>query len=296
MENSNSSLLGVITVTYNSESFIKEFLDCCVIQTYSKYRLLVIDNLSTDKTVDLIRNSRDDRLELIESDLNHGYALACNHGILHFRGLGISQILFINNDTVFGPNLFSDLVDSQRAFQADAVVPRITYASNPDLNWWAGGKISYWRGFQAKHLGEGKPTSQSDRKPRFCPVASGCCVLFSMAVFDAVGLFDPNYFVYWEDTDFFLRMQRLGKTLLYHPGITIGHKVSLSTGGPQSDFSIYYYQRNQIYLLRKHFDSSVLLSQVFILLCVFVLRLLVRLDFPRQFLLRIRAMNDGFAL
>jgi len=296
VQNSSGPILGVITVTYNSESFIQEFLDCCVIQTYFKYRLLVIDNLSTDKTVELIRNCRDDRLELIENNLNHGYALACNHGVLRFRALGISRLLFINNDTVFGPNLFSDLVDSQRAFHADAVVPRITYSSNPDLNWWAGGKISYWRGFQAKHLGEGKPTNQSDSHPRFCPVASGCCVLFSMAVFDAVGLFDPKFFVYWEDTDFFIRMQRLGKTLLYNPGITLSHKVSLSTGGPQSDFSIYYYQRNQIYLLRKHFGPSVLLSQVFILFCVFVLRLLFWLDRPRQFLLRISAMIDGFAL
>lgn len=296
MKEQVSPVLGIVTVTYNSQLFIGEFLRCCMMQSLNDFRLLIIDNASSDQTVNTIQGFDDNRIKILLNKENLGYAIACNQGIAHFRSLHVPEILFINNDTIFDKNLFEDLVLARASYSADSVVPRITYATDPDRNWWAGGQFNYWRGFQAQHLGEGQTNNPLDTLPRFCPVASGCCILFAIDVFDVAGLFDPRLFVYWEDTDFCIRMRSHGLTILYHPGIALRHKVSMSTGGPQSDFSIYYYHRNQIYIIRKYHGPLVLVAQILLIVSKSLFRFLIRVDKFRHFRLRLRAMMAGLVL
>lgn len=288
--------LGVITVTYNARPFIEEFLECCLKQTHQNFKLLVVDNNSSDGTLELIQKYEDFRFDLILNKINVGYSAGCNQGIKYFKELGIEQLLFINNDTFFNEHLFTDLLDARFQYSADAITPRITYAQDLNKNWYAGGRINYWKGFQGEHIGEGKINDPADQTPKFTPVASGCCVLFSMAVFDQIGNFDEKFFVYGEDTDMFIRMSRNKKTLLYDPRISLAHKISLSTGGSQSNFSIHYYHRNQIYLIRKHLSIFWLPIQLIIILTKVVARFLLGMDSLRQSTLRIKGLIDGFKI
>jgi len=294
MENRLSPVLGVVTVTFNAEPFIDEFMRCCLAQNFVDFRLLVIDNNSSDGSLQAVRSYSDNRIEVLINQKNVGYAVACNQAIEHFKQIGTQDILFINNDTVFGDMLFADLLHARHQHASDAVTPRITYESDPDRNWYAGGRLNYWRGFQGEHIGEGLLNDPTDTVPRITHVAPGCCVLFSMSIFDEVGQFDPAFFVYGEDTDLFIRMRRKGKTLLYHPGIVLEHKVSLSTGGAQSDFSIHYYHRNQIYLIRKHLSVMLMPIQLVVILVKAFTRLIIGLDTPRQFSLRLKGLAAGF--
>jgi len=288
-----ASSLGVVTVIFNSELFIEEFIDCCVAQKFDSFKLLMIDNNSSDGSVLSIQRYKDSRIELVVNDRNVGYAEACNQAIQSFQDVGVSDILFINNDTIFDDMLFFDLMHARQEYDVDAITPRITYASDPNRNWFAGGRFNYWRGFQGEHIGEGQLHNPGDNLPRLIPVASGCCVLFSIDVFKEVGYFDPIFFVYSEDTDFFIRMHKGGKKLLYHPGIVLKHKISLSTGGSQSDFSIRYHHRNQIYLIRKHLSSLAILLQIILISCKILFRLILGMDTWRQCRLRINAMIEG---
>lgn len=288
--------LGVVTVTYNAEAFIEAFLECCTQQTGVDSELLLIDNCSNDGTVELLEQYRGEAATVLLNKVNIGYAAACNQALTYFREKGITRILFINNDTEFGPELFSSLLDAQLEFQADAATPRVTYYADKNLNWYAGGKFVFWKGFQGQHNGEGKPQPIGDMEPKWVEFASGCCVLFDIAVFDRVGNFDETYFVYWEDTDLFLRMRKAGLHLLYVPTITIAHKISLSTGGSQSEFSIRYYQRNQIYCLRKHFGPTLLVAQLALIIIKVVVRWLLGKDSTRQAALRFSAVLEGMRL
>jgi GT2 family glycosyltransferase len=288
--------LGVISVTFNAEPFIREFILCSLAQIHVDFLLLIIDNDSRDETVSCVRGYNDPRIHILENRTNVGYAEACNQGIKFFKKLGTKNLLFLNNDTIFPETLFSQLVIARTRYRSDAITPRINYASDPGKNWYAGGKFNYWRGFQGQHLGEGMPCNPLDTLPRYTPVAPGCCVLFSAEIFTKIGIFDPKFFVYGEDTDMFMRMLRKGRTLLYHPGIVLTHKVSLSTGGPQSDFSIHYYHRNQIYLIRKHLHPLWMPVQLILIFGKALLRLLLRKDSFRQFCLRIKGALEGFGV
>lgn len=288
--------IGVVTVTFNAGSFLQPFVDCCLAQTFEDFELLVIDNASSDNTLEVLSATVDPRLSLIRNERNVGYAAACNQGIRHFLERGVSDILFINNDTEFGPELFGALRALRARHNADAITPRIGYAEDPAINWYAGGRFTFWKGFQGEHLGEGEKHDPTDTEPRWTPVAPGCCVLFAAATFERIGFFDESYFVYFEDTDFFLRMKHAGLRLLYAPGLSIAHKISLSTGGSQSDFSIRYYQRNQIYFLRKHFGWAVLSAQVALIFFKATGRFLARRDTARQYGFRLSSMGQGLRM
>jgi len=295
-EKASPRKLGVVTVTYNAADFLQPFLDCCLAQTHRDFELLVIDNASTDSTLGVLSLVEDSRVKLIQNEHNVGYAAACNQGIRYFLERRASDILLINNDTEFGPDLFESLQVFRARYDADAITPRISYAEDTTISWYAGGRFTFWKGFQGEHLGMGQRHDPSDTQPRWTPVAPGCCVMFPTSTFERIGLFDENYFVYFEDTDYFLRMQRAGLRLLYAPGISVAHKISLSTGGPQSDFSIRYYQRNQIYLLRKHFGSVAVVPQVALIVLKVTFRLLTLRDTFRQFVLRLLSIGEGFRM
>ncbi len=288
--------LGVVTVTYNSANFFRPFLTCCLNQTHNDFELLVIDNASADNTLEVLSELTDARVYQIHNEQNIGYAAACNQGISYFLDKGVSDILFINNDTEFTPDLFESLQMLRVRYNADAITPRVSYAEDTSINWYAGGRFTFWKGFQGEHLGEGKHYDPADNEPRWTPVASGCCVMFPISTFERLGLFDPNYFVYFEDTDYFVRMAQAKLRLLYAPGVAIAHKISLSTGGSQSDFSIRYYQRNQIYLLRKHFGSGTVAIQVLLISLKATARLLTCRDTFRQYTLRLSSICTGFRM
>lgn len=286
-------MLGIVTVTFNAAAFLQPFLDCCFAQTGANFELLIIDNASSDGTSMMLSAVDDPRLTVLENATNIGYAAACNQGIRHFLERGAIGILLINNDTEFGNGLFEALWEALVRHRADAITPRITYAADPSVNWYAGGRFTFWKGFQGEHLGLGLWHNPADSEPRWTPVAPGCCVMFAASTFEHIGLFDENCFVYFEDTDFFLRMQRAGLRLLCLPGVSVAHKVSLSTGGTQSDFSIRQYHRNQIYVLRKHFGSAIVVTQVVIIALKATFRLLARRDTIRQYALRLASIGEG---
>lgn len=134
-------MLGVVTVTFNAADFLRPFLDCCLAQTCTDFELLVIDNASADGTLKILSAVADPRLTVFENESNVGYAAACNQGIRHFLERGAVRILFINNDTEFGSELFESLRETLAIHRADAITPRITYATDHRANWYAGGAL-----------------------------------------------------------------------------------------------------------------------------------------------------------
>jgi GT2 family glycosyltransferase len=288
--------LGVVTVTFNAARHLAQFIQCCKAQTHENYELVIIDNASVDETKAVVTEYQDLRFCYVQNLANIGYAAACNQGTKLLLERGAQEILFINNDTEFGIDLFQSLSVARAKYSADAITPRITIYGREDFNWYAGGRFVFWKAFQAEMMGEGKPNEPNDNAPRWTAVAPGCCIMFSAAALKIVGPFDETFFVYFEDTDYCLRMLYAGLRLLYVPDITIAHKVSSSTGGPKSNFSIRYYQRNQAYILRKHFSVAIVVSQIPIIVLKGFVRFLMRRDTGKEFVSRLRATSEGLKL
>ncbi|WP_293891757.1 glycosyltransferase family 2 protein [Flavobacterium sp.] len=97
------SLVSIITPTYNSEKFISATIQSVQKQTYSNWELIIIDDFSTDKTVEIINNEikSDARIKLYSLTKNEGTGVARNHGVDKSKG---SYISFLDSDDLWKPN------------------------------------------------------------------------------------------------------------------------------------------------------------------------------------------------
>jgi GT2 family glycosyltransferase len=261
--------LGLVTVLYKSENVLEDFLKSIANQTYKQYLLIMIDNSPSDETRHMIKCLNDVyNLPLlhIEMEGNIGVAAGNNVGIKVAFSNSCEDIILLNNDIVFNNNdLFDTLYRLSKTHSI--IVPKIYYYKTNTI-WYAGGLIRRWFGF-VKHIGIDKIDSNSNfNTPHYTKYAPTCFAYIKKDVFCKVGLMDEQYFVYVDDTDFMYRASLQKIYIWFEPSITIEHKVSQSTGGQTSDFSLYYDTRNKIYFSKKY-NNIFYFASSFAFICIF---------------------------
>jgi GT2 family glycosyltransferase len=247
-----TSLIGIVTVTYNSSNVLLPFLQCLASQTHQEFVLFAVDNSSKDDTLQILRDFADPRIRTLANRDNVGVAEGNNQGIRAALDAGCSSVLLLNNDTEFGPTLVEQLAQSLAMGPAEMVCPKIMYYDEPNRIWAAGGKFQPLFGYRSVHYGEGELDHGQYDQQRLVTYVPTCCVLIGREVFAMVGLMDSRYFVYVDDVDFMYRAMIAGVKLLYLPEVKLLHKVSSLTGQEESVSMIRYCTRNRVYFLLKH--------------------------------------------
>lgn len=246
--------IAVITVLYNSEDVVDEFLESLARQASTSLRLYAIDNSPSSSCLERTRSAVN-RLgldaKLVYNNDNAGFAKGCNQGIRLALLDGCDYILLANNDTVFGPDTLRAL--AQPLNEGELIsCPKILYAGPERRIWFAGGRIDAWT-MRTPHIGMMEHDRGQHDNASYTGFATGCFVMIHPSVFEKVGLLDERFFVYYEDADFAWRLNRAGVRMRYTPSAVIEHKVSTLTGGKLSAFTQYYSNRNRIFFIRKNF-------------------------------------------
>lgn len=249
---SNEPLIALVTVLFNCEKHLQLFFDSLRAQTDCDYVLVIVDNDSADTSLSRARSlvgTLHARCEFIVNDTNLGIAIANNQGIERARSLGIDHVVLINNDTAFDADLIANIrrraVDrGRRAWTC------LAYNGDTDTRWYGGGRLSYW-------LARGIHYSQSESErittPQTVSYAPTCLMYLHSSVFQQIGLMDPSYFVYYDDTDFCRRMQSARIELWYDPAVVFRHYVGGSSGGDLSGFFLRMSTRNKFIYIDKHY-------------------------------------------
>lgn len=95
---STNNLVSIVMPTYNAAKYIKETIDSIIAQTYEKWELIVVDDCSTDNTVDMIHAYNDDRINLVKLSRNQGAAVARNTALENVTG---EYIAFLDSDDLW---------------------------------------------------------------------------------------------------------------------------------------------------------------------------------------------------
>ena len=250
--------VGLVTITYNSANVLQSFLDCILKQTHDSFILYVIDNSSLDNTLAILQRCHDPRIVVIKNKINFGVAKANNQGIIRAIEDGCNQVLVINNDVKFEPNLIHKLLKVQKETNCSLVTPKIMYFDNPQHIWYAGGFFLKSRGYLPSHRGMQELDQGQYDEILEVEYASTCCLLVKKEVFQDIGMMNEKYFVYFDDTDFSYRIYRDKRhKIFYCPDVEFYHKVgSLTKSFNQhltktyrSNFFIKQNIRNHVYFL-----------------------------------------------
>jgi len=246
--------VSVIILNWNGKHLLDECLNSVLNQVFEDYEIIVVDNGSTDDSVEYLKIKYGSRINLIALEKNKGFAEGCNEGIKVAKG---EYILLLNNDAKADKNWIKELVKAAEKNE------KIGMCASKILDYYDEKKIDtlghliYPDGL---NRGRGKfeiDYGQYDKEEEvFFP--SGAAALYRKKMLDEVGFFDKDFFAYGDDTDIGLRARLAGWKCLYVPSAIVYHKSSASTD-PYSPWKIYLVERNRIFILFKYFPLSYIL-------------------------------------
>jgi len=216
-------------------------------------RVLVVDNGSTDGSVDAVR-AEFPWVEVLPLPENRRFAGGNNAGIAHALARGDDALMLLNNDTEADPALFERLLLAlEQEPDVGAVAPLIYFAAPARRIWYAGAALVPLLGY-ASHRGLRALDEGQYRGVEETGYLTGCCLLATRAVWERVGALDERYFIYAEDADWCLRARALGVRLWFVPTARLWHKVSASSGAA-SPWKIYHRLRANLTLFARHADG-----------------------------------------
>ena len=237
-------LVYVIVLNWNRWPDTAECLQSCRGLTYPRYRLLLVDNGSTDGSEARLRALFPD-LEILQTGENLGFAGGNNAGIHHALDRGAEYVWLLNNDAVVDPAALNELVAvAHRDARVGVAGSKILYYGDPQRLNCAGGRISRLTGFPYNRGRGALDRGQFDRVEDVDYVL-GCSCLIRAEAMRHAGLMDHRFFLYFEDAEWNFRLRRRGWRLVLAPRSVVWHKEAQSTG-LHSPRMVYYFARNSL--------------------------------------------------
>ena len=251
-------MISAIVLNWNGKDVICACLDSLLTQTYKSYEIIVVDNDSSDGSLEMIKEKYASQIKIIENKKNLGFAEGCNVGIRASEG---DLIMLLNSDATVKENWMREMAN---VMESDSLVGmsagKIYFSDERDILENTG-HIIYKDG-----LGRGrgrleKDKGQYDTNNRiFCP--NGCAAIYKRKMLEEIGFFDKYFFAYADDIDVGFRGRLLGYDCIYVPSAIAYHKLSNSFG-MLSPFKAFLVERNRLWVVIKCFPFSRLLKAPF---------------------------------
>lgn len=239
--------VAIIILNWNGKEDTIECLESLKLITYPEYEILLVDNGSTDGSVECFRE-RFPELEIIENKVNLGFAEGNNVGIRRAMEKRVDYVLLLNNDTIVDREFLGELVEIAKSDPMIGIVGPVIYSYDEP------GKIQQFGG--EFKLNQCRVIYNTEISPcTGLSFISGCTVLIPSRIIKEVGIIDPKFFAYYEDADYCVRVLNKKYKLALASGSKIWHKGSVSSGGYMSDFFLYLMIRNKIFIARKYLKN-----------------------------------------
>ena len=257
--------LSVIIPNFNGKQFLKTCLNSIKKQSYPFYEIIIIDNGSSDGSVQYIHENYPE-LTLILNKENLGFAAAVNQGI---KKSSSEYVFLLNNDVELEVDSISNLLKciekDERIFAVSSKMIRYSDRSKMDD---AGDEYTIFG--WTKKVGDGKsPESYSQERETFSACAGAA--LYRKSILSEIGCFDENFFAYMEDVDISYRARINGYKCVYCPEAVVYHFGSGTSGSRYNEFKIRLAARNNVYVPYKNMPwPQLVLNGIFLFVGYFI--------------------------
>lgn len=245
-------LISVVILNWNGIKVLEQCLSSLKGQTYVPLEIIVVDNASTDGSVDVVREEFPN-VRLIVNERNLGFGGGNNIGIRAATG---RYIMMLNNDTRLDPRCIEELKRAiEKVDRFGACASKILLEYEDDLIDAAGIVVCP----DGLSIGRGR-LEKGDRYNEETEVffASDCACLYRREMLEDIGFYDEDFFAYADETDMGWRAHLAGWRCIYNPKAVVYHFHSASSG-TYSSFKAFLVERNRIWVAVKSFPLSLLL-------------------------------------
>jgi GT2 family glycosyltransferase len=205
---------AVVIPNWNGRELLGACLDSIAAQTLAPSEVIVVDNGSTDGSLELLAG-REPAVRVIALGRNTGFAVACNRGI---EEAGHEFVALLNNDVVLEPDWLERMVGVLDAHpEAASVACKMVDLRDPSIVWDAGDFLR--RDGAAEQRGRGEPDRGEFDEPGEALSACAGAALYRRSAVLEQGGFDERFFAYLEDVDLGVRLRMAGWSCRYEPAV-----------------------------------------------------------------------------
>jgi GT2 family glycosyltransferase len=281
--------LTVAIATYNGRGLLEVALASLAEQTFRDFQVLVVDDASSDDTVQWLGETWPE-VEVLMHDRNRGVTATLNTCLEHSR---TRLIGLFNNDVELDPRCLQELVLAvhEHPEAGSAGGKLIDFARRELID--GAGDVFSWTAMGARR-GHGERDLGQYEQPCAIFGACGGAALYRRAALEQVGEFDEDFFAFYEDVDWNLRAQLAGFSCRYVPSAVVYHMGSATIGRGLSDFTRYHLWRNTLWIIVKDLPLGSLLRHAPQLLWGQLLNLAVALR-DRKLAIWLRVWRDALS-
>ena len=250
---------AVILVNWNGKDVTLDCIQSLRESQDGTFDILLVDNASTDDSIEAITR-RYPEIVIIQNSENLGFTGGNNVGIGYALDRSYEFIMLLNNDTFVEKKAVSTLREYLISRpEISAVQPKINFHHDRSMIWNAGGKVNKYTGLvQIRGYGNHLSKGRDDFTPGWL---TGCCIMSRAEAWRTVGLLNSEYFAYYEDLEWSLRLRRSNLKLDYYPETLVYHIAGATSEESEKQAEgfirpiIHYYSfRNYVRTLRIHRD------------------------------------------
>jgi GT2 family glycosyltransferase len=249
----------VVIPNWNGRELLGIVLPSLAAQEYRDFRTMVVDNGSTDGSLEYLSEQWPD-VDVVALPANIGFAAAVNRGI---EACDTDLVALLNNDIELDPRWLGELVAALDAHPpaGSACSKLIDYHDRSVLD--GTGDLITWSGMCVRRGFGEIDTGQYDTPAEVFSACAGAAI-YRREALDDVGLFDEEFFAYFEDVDWGFRSRLRGWRCRYVP-TSVAYHMGGATTRRQGDRDIYFCRRNQVALVLKNFPGPSLLRYSWLL-------------------------------
>ncbi len=260
--------VSVIILNWNGRHLLERCLNAVLAQDYPDFHTIIVDNGSEDGSPRWIARHYP-HLTLIRNPTNRGFAAANNQAI---RATTSPYVVVLNNDTEVEPGWLSSLVSAAEAAPDVGMCASKILLDHPPHPIDSAGITVDWAG-TAWNRDHGRPDTPGETDPVEVFGPSGASALYRRAMLHQIGLFDEDYFAYYEDVDLAWRAQLAGWRCLYVPTSRVYH-IHSATLGHHAPYKQYLLSRNKVWTILKNYPAPAILAMLPLILSVDLIALL----------------------
>lgn len=245
---SSTTRVSVIVPNWNGLKFIGMCLDSLKLSSFDDFEVIVVDNGSVDGSREWMEEKYP-WIRLIKLPRNLGFAIACNRGIQAAKG---KYICLLNNDIEVEPDWLTELYQGmERHPECGMGTTKMMFLDQRDVFYNTGDLFHAWSAGGGRGQGE-KDVGQYENEDYVFGACAGAGI-YRRELFEQIGVFDEDFFIFAEDVDLNMRSQLQGYKTVYLPRAKVYH-IGTATVGLYSDRYVYLCKRNDVLVLIKNFS------------------------------------------
>jgi len=240
----DTSPVTILVLNFNGKAHLKKCLDSLLTTNYPHFNVFVIDNGSTDGSVEFLKSNYPS-VKVVKHHHNYGYALGYN---LVIDKIENEYMVLLNNDILVKPDWLKELIAYIKNEDVAAVVPKMKFLHNRTWINAAGGSCDIYG--VGLNRGNGEVDMEQYDIVQEVFYGNGGALLIKKRVWREIGPFDERYFMYGEDLDWCWRARLKGYKIIYVPHAEVYHHWRGSGG-------------SMVTLLERHWFSTILKNYSF---------------------------------